>query len=314
MRKFAFLFPGQGSQVIGMGLDAKQTNESSKNVVDVADRVLQFPLSKLMEEGPEEELKQTSNAQPALVTTSIAALQLVKGLNVTPSFVAGHSLGEYSALVAAGVLTFEDAVAVVRKRGQFMEAAVPNGTGTMAAVMGGTREDLKAVCEAVTAEGEAVQMANVNAPGQVVISGTTAGVKTVGERMKEKGAKRTIPLNVSGPFHSALMEPAANELEQALASISFRDATVPVITNVSATGEQSGERLKAGLVKQMTSPVLWEDSIRYMIGEGVNTFVEVGSGQVLSGLVRKIDRKNVDVVSLHTKDDVEKLNALLQEV
>ncbi|MBM7632554.1 ACP S-malonyltransferase [Geomicrobium sediminis] len=314
MRKFAFLFPGQGSQVIGMGLDAKQTNESSKNVVDVADRVLQFPLSKLMEEGPEEELKQTSNAQPALVTTSIATLQLVKGLNVTPSFVAGHSLGEYSALVAAGVLTFEDAVAVVRKRGQFMEAAVPNGTGTMAAVMGGTREDLKAVCEAVTAEGEAVQMANVNAPGQVVISGTTAGVKTVGERMKEKGAKRTIPLNVSGPFHSALMEPAANELEQALASIPFRDATVPVITNVSATSEQSGERLKAGLVKQMTSPVLWEDSIRYMIGEGVNTFVEVGSGQVLSGLVRKIDRKNVDVVSIHTKDDVDKLNALLQEV
>jgi len=314
MRKFAFLFPGQGSQVIGMGLDAKQTNESSKNVVDVADRVLQFPLSKLMEEGPEEELKQTSNAQPALVTTSIAALQLVKGLNVTPSFVAGHSLGEYSALVAAGVLTFEDAVAVVRKRGQFMEAAVPNGTGTMAAVMGGTREDLKAVCEAVTAEGEAVQMANVNAPGQVVISGTTAGVKTVGERMKEKGAKRTIPLNVSGPFHSALMEPAANELEKTLASIPFRDATVPVITNVSATGEQSGERLKAGLVKQMTSPVLWEDSIRYMIGEGVNTFVEVGSGQVLSGLVRKIDRKNVDVVSIHTKDDVDKLNALLQEV
>ncbi|GAK07487.1 ACP S-malonyltransferase [Geomicrobium sp. JCM 19038] len=314
MRKFAFLFPGQGSQVIGMGLDAKQTNESSKNVVDVADRVLQFPLSKLMEEGPEEELKQTSNAQPALVTTSIAALQLVKGLNVTPSFVAGHSLGEYSALVAAGVLTFEDAVAVVRKRGQFMEAAVPNGTGTMAAVMGGTREDLKAVCEAVTADGEAVQMANVNAPGQVVISGTTAGVKTVGERMKEKGAKRTIPLNVSGPFHSELMEPAANELEKELASIPFRDATIPVITNVSATGEQSGERLKAGLVKQMTSPVLWEDSIRYMIGEGVNTFVEVGSGQVLSGLVRKIDRKSVDVVSLHTNDDVEKLNALLQEV
>ncbi|EZH67211.1 malonyl CoA-ACP transacylase [Bacillaceae bacterium JMAK1] len=314
MRKFAFLFPGQGSQVVGMGLDAKQTNESSKNVVEVADRVLQFSLSKLMEEGPEDELKQTTNAQPALVTTSIAALELIKGLNVTPSFVAGHSLGEYSALVAAGVLTFEDAVSIVRKRGQFMEAAVPNGMGAMAAVMGGTREDLKAVCEDVTAEGEAVQMANVNAPGQVVISGTSAGVKVVAERMKEKGAKRTIPLNVSGPFHSELMKPAAKELEAALSGITFRDATVPVITNVDAKEEQSGEQLKAGLVKQMTSPVLWEDSIRYMIGEGVNTFVEVGSGQVLSGLVRKIERKSVDVVSLHTKDDVDKLNALLQEV
>jgi [acyl-carrier-protein] S-malonyltransferase len=209
-------------------------------------------------------------------------------------------LGEYSALVAAGVLSFEDAVRTVRARGQFMEQAVPSGQGAMAAVLGAERETLAALCAAVTADGFAVELANVNCPGQIVVSGTAEGVQAVVERGKEEaGAKRVIPLEVSGPFHSSLMKPAAENLQSTLAGIEMRDASVPVVANVTARLATAADDIRGLLVEQVYSPVLWEDSIRYLIEQGVDTFVEIGSGTVLAGLIKKID-KNVLVISVNS--------------
>ncbi|MBB6675487.1 ACP S-malonyltransferase [Cohnella nanjingensis] len=299
MGKIAFVFPGQGAQAVGMGQDAYAQFEASRRVYDTADRALGFPISKLSFEGPEEELKMTANTQPALLATSIALLEAFKARGVKPDYVAGHSLGEYSALVAANVLDFEDAVRLVRARGQFMEQAVPSGQGAMAATLGADREALDALCRDISAKVGQVELANVNCPGQIVVSGTAAGVAAVGERGKEAGAKRVIPLDVSGPFHSSLMKPAADRLAGELADVAFRDAAVPVVANVSATAVSSGEALRGLLVDQVVSPVLWEDGIRYLIGEGVDTFVEIGSGTVLAGLIKKID-KAVQVISVNS--------------
>lgn len=309
MGKIAFVFPGQGAQAVGMGKDAYDASPAARAVFERADAALGFALSRIIFEGPEDKLRQTENTQPALLTVSAALLELIAG-RVRPDYVAGHSLGEYSALVAAGVLSFEDAVRAVRLRGEFMEAAVPGGQGAMAAVLGAERGALRALCEAVSAETGLVVLANVNCPGQIVVSGTAEGVRAVVERGKEAGAKRVIPLEVSGPFHSPLMQPAADRLEQVLAELTMRDAEVPVIANVTAEPVTSAEEIRGLLKRQVTAPVLWEDTVTRLVGLGVDTFVEIGSGSVLTGLIRKTDKS----VTVHTVNSLAALDAALAEL
>jgi [acyl-carrier-protein] S-malonyltransferase len=307
LSKTAFVFPGQGAQAVGMGKDVYEAFVRSQSIFEQADEALGFSLSSIIFEGPDEVLKQTANTQPALLTVSVALLEALEGRGLKPDYVAGHSLGEYSALVAAGVLSFEDAVRTVRARGQFMEQAVPSGLGAMAAVLGAERESLAALCAAIAAEGSAVELANVNCPGQIVVSGTAAGVQAVVERGKEEaGAKRVIPLEVSGPFHSSLMKPAAANLQETLANIEMKDASVPVVANVTANVVTAADEIRSLLVEQVYSPVLWEDSVRYLIEQGVDKFVEIGSGTVLAGLIKKID-KNVRVISINSISALEAL-------
>lgn len=308
MGKVAFVFPGQGAQAVGMGKDVYEAVPAAREVFEQANQVLDFGLTDLVFEGPDAVLKQTVNTQPALLTTSYAYYKAFEEKGIKPDYVAGHSLGEYSALVVAGVLSFKDAVAIVRKRGEYMEQAVPNGEGAMAAVLGSERASLGALCDDITAFTAPVEMANVNAPGQIVVSGSAAGVQAVVERGKEAGAKRVIPLEVSGPFHSSLMKPAAERLNVALSEVDFVDAAIPVVANVSAHAEQSGERIRNLLVEQVFSPVLWEDSVRYMIDQGVDTFIELGSGSVLAGLIKKIDR-SVKVVSINSLEAIQSYEA-----
>jgi [acyl-carrier-protein] S-malonyltransferase len=310
MGKVAFVFPGQGAQAVGMGKDAFEASSSSKAIFEQADEALGYRLSDLIFNGPEEELKLTYHTQPALLTVSIALLQWLTEAGVKPDYVAGHSLGEYSALVAAGVLSFEDAVKTVRLRGEFMDQAVPAGQGAMAAVLGAEREALTALCEQVSASVDVVELANVNCPGQIVVSGSKDGVAAVVERGKEAGAKRVIPLEVSGPFHSSLMKPAAQRLLGVLERLTLQSPTVPVVVNVSAAPVQDQEQIRQLLAQQVYSPVLWEDSVRRLIAEGVDTFVEIGSGSVLSGLIKKIDRE----VTCHTLNNVSAIQKFLEEV
>jgi [acyl-carrier-protein] S-malonyltransferase len=306
MGKIAFVFPGQGAQSVGMGKDAYDASPEARAIFERADEALGFSLSRIIFEGPEDQLRLTVNTQPALLTVSVALLGLIAG-RVKPDYVAGHSLGEYSALVAAGVLGFEDAVRAVRLRGEFMEAAVPAGQGAMAAVLGAEREALRALCEEVSAEKGLVVLANVNCPGQIVVSGTAEGVKAVVERGKEAGAKRVIPLEVSGPFHSPLMQPAADRLERVLAELPMRDAEVPVIANVTAEPVTAADEIRVLLRRQVVAPVLWEDTVTRLIGLGVDTFVEIGSGSVLTGLIRKTDK----TVKVHTVNSLAALDEAL---
>lgn len=290
MGKIAFIFPGQGSQTVGMGKSLAEVNEKVASYFKKADETLQTSLSSLIFNGPQEELTLTTNAQPALLTTSVAILEYFREFNVQADYVAGHSLGEYSALVASGAFSFEEGVYAVRKRGELMEAAVPNGEGTMAAILGLEREPLAEVTRKITDDGYPVQLANLNCPGQIVISGSKKGVELASEKAKEAGAKRAIPLDVSGPFHSSLMQPAAEKFNDVLNGMSIVDAKIPVISNVMAEPITSANEIKEKLVEQLYSPVLWEDSVRKMIELGVDTFIEIGPGKVLSGLVKKIDR------------------------
>lgn len=300
MSKLAFVFPGQGAQAVGMGKDAYEQLDASRELYETADRVLGLSISKLSFEGPDDQLKLTYNTQPALLTASLAYLTPLTAAGLRPDYVAGHSLGEYSALVAAGVLTFEDAVKTVRLRGEYMDAAVPAGQGAMAAVLGADRERLEQLCRELSASVGAVEMANVNCPGQIVVSGTAAGVSAVVEQAKEgAGAKRAIPLEVSGPFHSSLMKPAAEKLSAHLDTVAWSDAKVPVIANVTARPVEAGAEIRSLLVDQVVSPVLWEDSVAHMIEAGVDTFVEIGSGTVLAGLIKKISR-DVKVISVNS--------------
>ncbi|ALA41803.1 MULTISPECIES: ACP S-malonyltransferase [Paenibacillus] len=291
MGKTAFIFPGQGSQAVGMAKDAYEAVPAATEVFRQADERLGFALSTLIFEGPDTALKQTSNTQPALLTASIALYEAFKEeMGIHPDYVAGHSLGEYSALVASGVLAFEDAVEIVRTRGEFMEQAIPDGQGGMAAVLGADREALAALCRDITESGQLVELANINCPGQIVVSGTKEGVAAVAERVKEAGGKRAITLEVSGPFHSSLMKEAATKLSGKLEAVTFSKAQVPVVANVTAKPVREGSEVRQLLVDQVYSPVLWEDSVAWLLEQGVDTFVEFGPGSVLTGLVKKIDK------------------------
>ncbi|OIJ17800.1 [acyl-carrier-protein] S-malonyltransferase [Anaerobacillus alkalidiazotrophicus] len=305
MGKIAFLFPGQGSQSVGMGKTFAEENEAVSAIFKRADTRLETELTKLIFEGPEAELTITTNTQPALLTTSIAMLEAFRIADIQPDYVAGHSLGEYSALVCAQALSFEDAVYAVRMRGSFMEDAVPEGQGAMAAILGIERSLLKEITDEVTLKGQPVELANLNCPGQIVISGSKEAVEEASLIAKEKGARRAIPLSVSGPFHSSLMKPAADKLAEVLNNININDALVPVIANVTASEVRSGEEIKQKLVQQVYSPVLWEDTVNYLLDQDVDTFIEIGPGNVLSGLVKKINRK-VRVFSVNDRESLEK--------
>ena len=291
MAKIAFVFPGQGSQYVGMGKDLVAKFSYTKKFFDEADQVLGFELSKLCFEGPEDELKKTENTQPAILTVSAICLEALRSFgNITAEAVAGHSLGEYTALYAAGSLSFKDAVKLVNLRGKFMQTAVPLGEGTMAAILGLDHNIVKDICIKASSKG-VVEAANINSPGQIVISGKAAGVAEASRLCKEAGAKRIIELQVSAPFHSSLMKPAADRLAEELNKITIKDASIPVVSNVTADHVTNAGTIKELLIRQMTSPVLWEDSVSKMTNDGFDTFIEIGPGKVLTGLIKKIDPK-----------------------
>jgi [acyl-carrier-protein] S-malonyltransferase len=283
MTRIAFVFPGQGSQAVGMG---RELGEGSPRWAEANDAV-GFDLRRLVFEGPEADLTLTANTQPAIVATSIVALDALTAAGVRCDLVAGHSLGEYSALVAAGALDFADAVRTVRSRGQFMQEAVPAGEGAMAAILGLDRTLVTQACDEAADVGP-VQVANLNGPGQTVIAGATGAVKKATDLAKAKGARRAVLLPVSAPFHSALLQSAATRLGAVLGGIRFRDLTVPLVTNVDADLLTDGARVMDALVRQVTAPVRWEEVVLRLARAGVTTCVEVGPGKVLSGLIRRI--------------------------
>lgn len=290
MKRVAFMFPGQGSQTVGMGKVFYDQYPEIQALYEDADKALGFSLSDLMFNGPEETLTLTENAQPALLLSSIAIHTLLIKEEIQPVMTVGHSLGEYSALVAAGALSLEDALPLVNTRGRLMEEAYPAGKGAMAAVLGMKQEDIETVLQELSGD-EIVDIANLNCPGQIVISGTKAGIDEATAKLKESGAKRVLPLNVSGPFHSRLMKSANEQFARKLDEVKITEASVPVYANVTAAPVTDNDEIKELLLKQLYSPVRFEESIRHMLNEGVDAFVEVGNGKVLSGLVRKISRR-----------------------
>ena len=274
-----------------MGKDLAEKFPAAKQVFEEADAALGFALSELCFNGPAEDLQLTENTQPAILTVSIAALRAMQSEGVPmPDFVAGHSLGEYSALVAAGALSLGDAVRTVRARGRYMQEAVPVGTGAMAAILGSNLSVVKAACEEAS-QGEVCSPANINSPSQIVIAGSAGAIDRAIVILKERGAKRAMKLNVSAPFHCAMMKPAQDRLEQDLEALPFRDLEIPLVTNVDAATEASGDKVRQSLVRQVSQPVRWLESVEFLMTQGVKTFVEIGPGKVLSGLVRQIDRE-----------------------
>ncbi len=307
-QKIAFIFPGQGSQAVGMGKDLAEKYPIARQTFEEADEALGYKLSQLCFEGTEEQLRLTEITQPAILTVSIAALRIFEGRVPKPSFVAGHSLGEYSAHVASGTISFADAVRTVRNRGKYMQEAVPVGVGAMAAILGMELNKVAAVCRDA-AQGEVCSPANINSPEQIVISGNTAAVERGAKLADERGAKRAKLLPVSAPFHCSLMKPAQDRLELDLNALKMQKPVYPVACNVEATLVTDDMRARTTLVGQVTGAVEWEPSMRLLIAEGVQTFVEIGPGKVLCGLMRQIDRSKT---SLNVGDDASFTKALEQ--
>jgi [acyl-carrier-protein] S-malonyltransferase len=285
----AFLFPGQGAQAAGMGKELAALYPVARHTFQEADDALGFAISQLCFEGPDEQLKLTENTQPAILAMSTAVARVLREKGIVPQFAAGHSLGEYSAHVAAGTLSFADAMRTVRNRGRYMQEAVPAGEGGMAAILGMALEQLQQVC-ADAAQGEVVSPANINSPDQIVISGHQKAVERAAALAKERGAKKTVMLVVSAPFHCALMQPAQDRLETDLQALQFNSPELPVVANIDATPKATGEGSRQALVRQVTGAVQWAKSMQALIALGVQTFVEVGPGKVLTGLMRQIDR------------------------
>jgi [acyl-carrier-protein] S-malonyltransferase len=306
----AVLFPGQGSQKVGMGRALADAFAICRETFAEADAALGEPLSRICFDGPDDQLTLTENAQPAILAVSIAAYRLLASHGVSPAFVAGHSLGEYSANVAAETFAFADALQIVRRRGRYMQEAVPVGVGAMAAILGLEAEVVATAC-ADAAQGEIVSPANLNGGGQVVIAGAAAAVARAGERAKALGARRVIPLSVSAPFHCGLMQPAQARLAPELRALAVRDPRVPIVANVDAEPKRRAADAIEALVAQVSSPVRWESVVRRLASEGVTTYVEVGPGTVLSGLVRKIHR-DATVLSVGGPGDLAAVDALVQ--
>jgi [acyl-carrier-protein] S-malonyltransferase len=309
MGKLAFLFPGQASQYCGMGRDLAANFPESKAVFDAADSALGFSITQTCFEGTEEALKLTENTQPAILTVSIAAYRALAGKGIVPDFVAGHSLGEYSALVAAGGVDFSAAVKLVHARGKYMQEAVPAGQGAMAAILGLSTTEVADICKKA-AENDVVSLANLNSPEQTVISGSAAAVKRAVEIASQSGAKRAVILPVSAPFHCALMMPAQLRLEPDLRATQFSALKIPLITNADAQAITAGEEARDALIRQVTAPVRWLDSVREMIESGVTVFLEVGPGKVLTGLLRQIDRS----VRVFNVEDSASLNSTMEKL
>ncbi len=306
MGKLAFVFPGQGAQAVGMGKDFCGQYEVAEKLFKEADEALGYSIQKMCFEGPAEDLKLTANTQPAILTMSVIANEILKEHGIQPEVAGGHSLGEYSALVAAGVMDFQDAVLLVHKRGQFMQEAVPVGEGGMAAIIGLEDAVIADACEKASAEAGAVQAVNFNCPGQTVIAGTTQGVEKAVEALQAAGAKKAVILPVSAPFHSTLMKPAAEKLAAELDKITLRDAAFPVVANYNGKLETKAADIKANLVAQADHPVLWIDCVKTMVEFGADTFVEAGPGKTLCGFNKRIDRKltSMNVENLETLQKV----------
>ncbi|QTM99381.1 ACP S-malonyltransferase [Sediminibacillus dalangtanensis] len=309
MKRVAFVFPGQGSQEVGMGKDLFDNFDTVRQMFRHADQQLDGDLTSLMFDGPQETLTNTENAQPALLLTSAAAAAVLKEKGVEPVMTAGHSLGEYSALVSAGAISLEEALPLVRLRGRLMEKAYPAGKGAMAAVLGGEMETIQSVLDSVNDEtGEVVDAANFNCPGQLVISGTKQGIEAAGEKLKENGVKRVLPLNVSGPFHSRLMKPAAEKFAEELQKTDLTDTKLPVYANVTAAPVTERSQIAELLVQQLYSPVRFQEIIEAMLDKELDAIVEVGNGKVLTGLVKKIHRR----MKTFSVQDTESLQAFVE--
>jgi [acyl-carrier-protein] S-malonyltransferase len=313
MSKLAFIFPGQGSQHAGMGRDLADNFPAARAVFNEVDRALGFGLSEICFNGPEEELQLTANTQPAILAASIAAHRALGETGLRPDLVAGHSLGEYSALVAAGALSLTDAARLVRKRGQLMQEAVPVGVGAMAAILGIDAETVSAAC-AAAAKGQVCAPANFNSPAQIVIAGHKEAVERAVEECKARGAKRAIMLKVSAPFHSALMAPAQEKMMGPLSAASFNELLFPIVNNVDAAIVSDGEEARDALIRQISSPVRWTESVMKMFEQGVDAFVEVGPGKVLAGLVKAIAKESGKEVRLFNVEDQESLESTISNL
>lgn len=311
--EIAFIFPGQGSQYTGMGKELYHSYAAVRKLFEEADEILGFSLTNLCFNGPDDELQKTVNAQPAIYAVSVACAHILQENGINPSAAAGHSLGEYSAFTVSGAITFSDGIKLVRKRGQFMQEAVPLGRGGMAAILGLDNAILEHICREVSYSEGIVEIANLNCPGQVVISGEIKALQRASLLAKEAGAKRCVSLPVSAPFHSNLMCPAGEKMALELAAVTVREPMMPVVANVTADYVNNSREICNLLVRQISSPVRWEESIGRLLKDGFNTFVEAGPGSVLTGLLRKINRKS-STVNVENLASLEKVIALLKEV